>query len=97
MRRAPYLKSSFGTPALRPLYHLHGFLFTCWMVLLIVQPALVAVRRVASQVLRIAIGGTETWQWATLEPMYVGGPQEGPALRLIDYAQPDVVPQLVHL
>jgi hypothetical protein len=40
-----YLKSTFGTPALRPLYHLHGFLFTCWMLLLIVQPALVAVRR----------------------------------------------------
>src|SRR4029450_2159271 len=40
-----YLKSSFGTPALSPLYHLHGFLFTCWMLLLIVQPALVAMRR----------------------------------------------------
>jgi len=40
-----YLKSAFGTPALRPVYHLHGFLSTCWMLLLIVQPALVAVRR----------------------------------------------------
>ena len=39
------LKSAFGTPALRPVYHLHGCLFTCWMLLLIVQPALVAVRR----------------------------------------------------
>ena len=40
-----YLKTAFGTPALAPLYHLHGFLFTCWMLLLIVQPALVAARR----------------------------------------------------
>ena len=40
-----YLKAAFGTPTLAPLYHVHGFLFTCWMLLLIVQPALVAARR----------------------------------------------------
>src|SRR4029434_5417909 len=51
-----YLKSSFGTPALRPLYHLHGFLFTCWMLLLIVQPALVAMRRTDLH-RRRAVGG----------------------------------------
>lgn len=42
-----YLKTAFGTPALAPLYHVHGFLFTCWMLLLIAQPALVAARRTA--------------------------------------------------
>jgi hypothetical protein len=41
-----YLKSAFATPALRPLFHLHGALFTSWIVLLIVQTGLVAARRV---------------------------------------------------
>jgi hypothetical protein len=40
-----YLKTSYGTPPLTWLYHVHGFLFSLWMVLLIVQPALVASRR----------------------------------------------------
>jgi hypothetical protein len=40
-----YLKGTFGTPVLSPLYHLHGLLFTCWMLLLVAQPALIAVRR----------------------------------------------------
>jgi hypothetical protein len=40
-----YLKAAFGRPALAPLYHVHGFLFTCWMLLLIVQTSLVAARR----------------------------------------------------
>lgn len=40
-----YLKPAFGTPALAPLYHVHGFLFTCWMLLLIVQTTLVTARR----------------------------------------------------
>ena len=42
-----YMKAAFGTPALAPLYHVHGFLFTCWMLLLIAQPALVATGRTA--------------------------------------------------
>ena len=42
-----YMKTAFGTPALAPLYHVHGFLFTCWMLLLIAQPALVATGRTA--------------------------------------------------
>lgn len=40
-----YLKPAFGTPALAPLYHVHGLLFTCWMLLLVAQTTLVAVRR----------------------------------------------------
>jgi hypothetical protein len=37
-----YLKTAFGTPALPVLYHVHGAAFTAWMLLLILQPALVA-------------------------------------------------------
>jgi len=51
-----YLKTAFGTPALAPLYHLHGFLFTCWMLLLIAQPALVATRRTALH-RKVGVGG----------------------------------------
>jgi hypothetical protein len=43
--RTYYLKTAFGTPALSPLYHLHGFLFTLWMAMLIGQPALAAAGR----------------------------------------------------
>lgn len=41
-----YLKAAFGAPALKPLLHIHGALFTSWIVLLLVQTALVAARRV---------------------------------------------------
>ena len=40
-----YLKTFYGTPELSWLFHVHGLLFTAWMLLLIVQPALVASRR----------------------------------------------------
>ena len=43
--RSYYLKGVFGTPPLPTLFHIHGFLFTSWMVLLIVQTGLVATRR----------------------------------------------------
>lgn len=43
--RSYYLKGIYGSPDLRPLFHLHGLLFTLWMVLLIVQTGLVASRR----------------------------------------------------
>jgi hypothetical protein len=37
-----YLKAAYGTPVLPPLVHLHGFLFTSWIVLLVTQTSLVA-------------------------------------------------------
>lgn len=40
--RTYFLKSYFGAPALSPLIHIHGLLFTSWMVLLVVQTTLVA-------------------------------------------------------
>jgi hypothetical protein len=40
-----YLKSMFGTPELRWLYHVHGLAFTSWLLLLIIQPALVLAGR----------------------------------------------------
>ena len=43
--RTYYLRPYFGTPALSPLLHLHGVVFTSWLVLLLVQTALVAANR----------------------------------------------------
>src|SRR4051812_27850857 len=40
-----YLKTAFGTPALGWLYHVHGAAFTMWLLLIVVQPALVLTRR----------------------------------------------------
>lgn len=40
-----YLKAHFATPQLKPLLHIHGLVFTVWMVLLVVQVSLVAVGR----------------------------------------------------
>ena len=40
-----YLKVLFGTPQLRLLLHIHGFVMTAWIVLFFVQVRLVAVRR----------------------------------------------------
>jgi hypothetical protein len=43
--RTYYLKGMYGSPALSPLFHAHGLMFTTWMLLLIGQPLLVAARR----------------------------------------------------
>jgi hypothetical protein len=43
--RSYYLKGIYGTPALPALFHVHGLLFTTWMVFLVVQTGLVATRR----------------------------------------------------
>jgi len=44
--RSYYLKPYFGTPpALTPLLHLHGLLFSSWIVLLLAQTTLVAAKR----------------------------------------------------
>lgn len=43
-----YFLRSFSTqPSLKPLVHLHGAIFTSWVVLFVVQATLVATRRVA--------------------------------------------------
>jgi hypothetical protein len=52
-----YLKTAYGTPALKPLYHLHGLLFSLWMALLVAQPALVAARRINVHRRLGAVGG----------------------------------------
>lgn len=52
-----YLKTAYGTPALTPLYHFHGLLFSLWMALIVSQPALVAARRVNLHRRLGAIGG----------------------------------------
>jgi len=40
-----YLKSYFGRPPLPPLLHLHGIIFSSWLVLFVTQTALVAANR----------------------------------------------------
>ena len=40
-----FLKSAFGAPTLSPLVHIHGLLFTSWILLFVTQTSLVAVRR----------------------------------------------------
>jgi hypothetical protein len=40
-----FLKSVFGRPALSPLLHVHGLLFTSWIVLFVIQTSLVAAKR----------------------------------------------------
>lgn len=51
-----YLKAAYGGPALPGLVHLHGFLFTLWIVLLIAQTSLIAVHRTDLH-RRVGIGG----------------------------------------
>jgi hypothetical protein len=43
--RSYYLKSYFGTPPLRSLVHLHGMVFTAWMIFFVLQTALIASNR----------------------------------------------------
>jgi hypothetical protein len=43
--RTYYLKGAFGSPALPPLVHLHGFLFTSWILLFAVQTTLISAGR----------------------------------------------------
>ena len=43
--RSYYLKGLYGAPELPALFHVHGLLFTTWMLFLVMQTALVATRR----------------------------------------------------
>ncbi|HVG33946.1 MAG TPA: hypothetical protein VM911_12735 [Pyrinomonadaceae bacterium] len=43
--RTYYLRPYFGTPSLTPLLHLHGIVFSLWLVLLLTQTVLVAAHR----------------------------------------------------
>jgi hypothetical protein len=54
--RSYYLKGLYGTPPLPALFHVHGFLFTAWMLFLVVQTGLVASRRTALH-RRLGVGG----------------------------------------
>jgi hypothetical protein len=42
-----YLRASFASPELTWYLHLHGFAFTAWMVLLVVQTSLIAANKTA--------------------------------------------------
>ncbi len=43
--RTYYLRPYFGTPPLTPLLHLHGIVFTSWLILLLTQTVLVTTNR----------------------------------------------------
>ena len=43
--RSYFLKAHFGTPALAPLLHLHGAIFTTWVLFFLAQTTLVATGR----------------------------------------------------
>jgi hypothetical protein len=43
--RTYYLRPYFSTPSLTPLLHLHGIVFTSWLILFLTQTTLVAVKR----------------------------------------------------
>jgi hypothetical protein len=45
--RTYYLRPYFGTPPLTPLLHLHGIIFTSWLILLVTQTVLVAKNRIS--------------------------------------------------
>ena len=55
--RTYYLKSVFPTPSFPLLFHVHGALFTAWMILLVLQASLAASRRIALHRRVGAIGG----------------------------------------
>ena len=43
--RSYYLKGYFGAPSLAPIFHLHGVIFTSWILMFIAQTSLVAAGR----------------------------------------------------
>lgn len=45
--RTYYLKTYFATPALSLLFHIHGIVFSAWIIFFVVQTALIADRRIA--------------------------------------------------
>jgi uncharacterized membrane protein YfcA len=65
--RTYYLKSLFPTPSFPLLFHVHGVLFTAWMLLLLLQVCLAASGRMALHRRAGAIGG-----WLVV-PMLVTG------------------------
>jgi hypothetical protein len=54
--RTYYLRPYFGTASLPPLLHLHGVVFTSWLVLLFTQTALVAANRTGTH-RRLGVAG----------------------------------------
>jgi hypothetical protein len=65
--RTYYLKSVFPTPSFPLLFHVHGVLFTAWMLLLVLQVFLAVSRRMALHRRAGAIGG-----WLVV-PMLITG------------------------
>ena len=71
-----YLKAQFSTPALKPMIHFHGLVFTAWMLLMVVQTSLISAAKVKLHrqlgiagavlvVLMVASGAAVIWGRAT--------------------------------
>ena len=73
-----YLKTVYGAPVLPALVHIHGILFTSWILLLTAQTSLVALRRTDLH-RRIGIGGAILAGLMTVVafPTSVGAVQRG--------------------
>lgn len=54
--RTYYLRPYFAATPLQPLLHLHGIVFSAWIVLLHVQTALVATNRTADETRAVSVG-----------------------------------------
>jgi hypothetical protein len=102
--RSYYLKGLYGTPALPTLFHVHGFLFTSWMVLLMLQTGLVASRRIdlhrrlgiAGGVLAVAMTAAAIAMTMDLARRAVAGSSpEGLAFTIVPFFTVIVFPALV--
>ncbi len=104
--RSYYLKGLYGTPELPTLFHVHGLLFTTWMVFLVVQTGLVATRRtplhrrlgVAGGVLAAAMTVAALAMTVDLARRSVAAPTDaGLAFTIVPFATVIVFPVLVGL
>jgi len=102
--RSYYLKSHYGTPELPALFHVHGLLFTTWMLFLVVQTGLVAARRtplhrrlgVAGGVLAAAMTVAAMAMTMDLARRSAAAPtDEGLAFTIVPFASVIVFPVLV--
>jgi hypothetical protein len=68
--RTYYLRGAFGSPELPTLLLVHGFVFTAWMILLVVQTSLVAANKTAVH-RRLGVAGAALGVLMTVLGAYV--------------------------
>lgn len=86
--RTYYLRAAFGSPPLTPLLHVHGLVFSCWLVMLVLQTGLVAAnkrhlhRRIGMAGLGLAIAMVILGTVTAIARAHVAEPPPGPLPRL---------------